>query len=60
MTNERPWSRKNRTVECGRGHWESIFTDAENVGELRVRIRDAVICHFPDPETRPKIIRQKM
>ena len=36
---------------------ESIFTDAENMETLRENIRDAVLCHFPEPEERPKIIR---
>ncbi len=27
---------------------ESIFTEAESLEELRVRVRDAVRCHFDD------------
>ena len=37
---------------------ESIFTQAENLVELREMVRDAVRCHFPDPKDRPKVIRQ--
>lgn len=35
---------------------ESIFTEGENIDELRVNIRDAVDCHF-DMENKPKMIR---
>lgn len=35
---------------------ESIITQADNMQELRANIRDAVICHFEDEETRPKVI----
>jgi len=35
---------------------ESIFTDADDLVELRVNIRDAVSCHFETNE-KPKIIR---
>ena len=35
---------------------ESIFTEGENIDELRVNIRDAVDCHF-DTEDKPKMIR---
>jgi predicted RNase H-like HicB family nuclease len=35
----------------------SIFTQADTVEELRAMIRDAVRCHFDDPEKRPKMIR---
>jgi len=31
---------------------ESIFTEADDVDELRAMIRDAVTCHFPDEGTR--------
>jgi hypothetical protein len=34
----------------------SIFTEADNLADLRVKIRDAVSCHF-DAEQAPKIIR---
>ena len=34
----------------------SIFTEADNLADLRVKIRDAVNCHF-DAEQAPKIIR---
>ena len=35
---------------------ESIFTDGNDLEDLRKNIRDAVSCHF-DPETKPKVIR---
>ncbi len=35
---------------------EPIFTQAENLVELRTILRDAVQCHF-DEEQRPKLIR---
>ena len=36
---------------------EAIFTEADTMDELRSNLREAVICHFPDEETRPQIIR---
>ncbi|MEN2383776.1 MAG: 2-oxoisovalerate dehydrogenase E1 subunit beta [Gloeotrichia echinulata DEX184] len=33
----------------------SIFTQADDTETLRIMIRDAVHCHFPDEEKRPKI-----
>jgi hypothetical protein len=36
---------------------ESIFTQADDLVALRDRVRDAVHCHFLEPEDRPKIIR---
>jgi hypothetical protein len=36
---------------------ESIFTQANDLSTLRDMIRDAVRCHFPDPATRPALIR---
>lgn len=36
------------------GH--SIFTEADTYDELRVRVRDAVRCHFDNAE-RPNVIR---
>lgn len=35
---------------------ESIFTQAETVEELHVRVRDAVRCHFEEGKA-PKMIR---
>ena len=35
---------------------ESIFTQGENIEELRANIRDAVECHF-DSGSKPKMIR---
>ena len=36
---------------------ESIFTQADDMESLREMLRDAVRCHFPDEQTRPKVIR---
>ena len=36
---------------------ESIFAEAETAEELREQVRDAVACHFEDPQTRPKLVR---
>ena len=36
------------------GH--SIFTQANSMDELRVMLRDAVACHFPEGE-KPAVIR---
>ena len=36
---------------------ESIITQADTMQEVRANIRDAVICHFDDENTRPKVIR---
>jgi hypothetical protein len=33
----------------------SIITEAEDLPTLKIEIKDAVHCHFPDPDTRPKI-----
>ena len=38
---------------------ESIFTEGENLVELRTNIRDAVECHF-DEDEKPKVIRLHM
>lgn len=35
---------------------ESIFTEGNDLPDLRKNIRDAVDCHF-DPESKPKVIR---
>ena len=35
---------------------ESIFTEGDNLEELRSNIRDAVDCHFEE-ESKPKMIR---
>ena len=35
---------------------ESIFTEAENMDDLKVNIKEAVLCHF-DEDKMPKIIR---
>jgi len=36
---------------------ESIFSQADDLQTLKQEIKDAVHCHFPDVEKRPKIIR---
>ena len=36
---------------------ESIFTEADDLGQLQDQVRDAVLCHFEDEEARPKLIR---
>jgi len=36
---------------------EPIFTEADSMDELRRRVRDAVLCHFPDAKARPTVIR---
>jgi len=36
---------------------ESIITQADSAEELREQVRDAVRCHFPDENSRPKYIR---
>jgi hypothetical protein len=36
---------------------ESIFTQADNLKDLKIYLRDAVHCHFADEQTRPKLIR---
>lgn len=35
---------------------ESIFTEGNDLEDLRKSIREAVSCHF-DPEVKPKVIR---
>ena len=36
---------------------ESIFTQADDLETLRKNVRDAVQCHYPVPEERPRIIQ---
>ena len=36
---------------------QAIFTEAETLEELKARVRDAVLCHFEEEETRPRLIR---
>ena len=40
------------------GH--GIHTQADTLDELRENIRDAVDCHFDDPEEAPKVIHIRM
>lgn len=36
---------------------ESIFTEGDDIEQLRVNIRDAVDCHFDEGGEKPKVIR---
>ena len=36
---------------------ESIFTEADTMEDLRQQIRDALSCHYDDPNDIPQIIR---
>lgn len=36
---------------------ESIFTEADDLEELQTQVRDAVLCHFDEEGSRPKLIR---
>jgi hypothetical protein len=36
---------------------ESIFTQDDDLDALRANIMDAVLCHFPEEEKRPQIVR---
>ncbi|MGK7939417.1 MAG: 2-oxoisovalerate dehydrogenase E1 subunit beta [Crocosphaera sp.] len=36
---------------------ESIITQADDLDTLKKEVKDAVHCHFPDENLRPKIIR---
>ena len=36
---------------------ESIFTEGDNLDDLKKNIRDSVICHFEDKKTLPKSIK---
>ncbi len=38
---------------------ESIFTQASDLDTLKDMLRDAVRCHFPDEQIRPKVIRNR-
>ncbi|WP_152590287.1 2-oxoisovalerate dehydrogenase E1 subunit beta [Nostoc sphaeroides] len=38
---------------------ESIFTQADDIETLQEMVRDAVHCHFPNEENRPRIILLK-
>jgi hypothetical protein len=35
----------------------AIVTQADTLETLREEVRDAVHCHFPEPDARPKLIR---
>ncbi len=36
---------------------QNIFTQADSIDELKVMIKDAIICHFENENERPKAIR---
>ncbi len=36
---------------------QSIFTQADDLDSLRSMIKDAVECHFTEPEEQPQLIR---
>jgi predicted RNase H-like HicB family nuclease len=36
---------------------EAIVTEADTMDDLPEMLRDAVRCHFPDEQSRPKLIR---
>ncbi len=36
---------------------EPIFTQADDIENLKEMLRDAVRCHFPNEQVRPKVIR---
>jgi len=45
--------------DCGysaRALGESIFTQADDMESLREMVGDAVHCHFPENQNRPKLI----
>ena len=52
--------------EAPEGGWiakalgEAIFTEADDMSSLRIKIVDAVRCHFADDQDRPAIIRLHM
>ena len=39
---------------------DAIFTQADDLDDLRTMIRDAVRCHFPDEAARPQVIRMHL
>jgi len=36
---------------------ENIFTQGDTMAELKGMIRDAVECHYDNPEDRPRLVR---
>ena len=42
---------------CARALGYSIFTQGDDLEDLRQMVKDAVLCHFDDAAERPKIIR---
>jgi len=36
---------------------EAIFTEADDLDQLRAMVRDAVMCHFEEEEDRPRVLR---
>ncbi len=43
--------------QSARAVGQAIFTQADTLDELRKNIREAVLCHFADPEKRPRLVR---
>jgi hypothetical protein len=42
---------------CARALGHPVFTQGDDLEDLRAMVKDAVNCHFADPSQRPKIIR---
>ena len=42
---------------CARALGVSIFTEADDLSTLKENVLDAVRCHFPTEEGRPKVVR---
>jgi predicted RNase H-like HicB family nuclease len=36
---------------------ESIFTEGETIAEIRANVLDAIRCHYPEEDDRPKLVR---
>ena len=36
---------------------QSIFTEGDTLKELKINIKEAILCHFDDPNNVPKIAR---
>ncbi|QWR77131.1 2-oxoisovalerate dehydrogenase [Candidatus Magnetomonas plexicatena] len=45
---------------CAHALNHSIMTEAEDLAELKVNIKDAVKCHFDNDNDTPKVIRLHM
>jgi len=42
---------------CARALGHAIFTQGDDLEDLRAMVKEAVVCHFADAQERPKIIR---